>query len=64
MHFNKNCQLWGLNPRPFGLAPKASAFDHSAKLTFLSISAYFRLYILEAVRKQQAQYAYRVRGGE
>ncbi|CDW83977.1 UNKNOWN [Stylonychia lemnae] len=27
--------LWGSNPRPFGLAPKASALDHSAKLPFL-----------------------------
>ena len=26
-------QLWGSNPRPCGLAPEASALDHSAKLS-------------------------------
>ena len=26
-------QLWGSNPRPYGLAPGASALDHSAKLS-------------------------------
>ena len=25
-------QLWDSNPRPFGLVPKTSALDHSAKL--------------------------------
>lgn len=30
------CQLRGLNPRPFGMAPKATALDHSAKLTIHS----------------------------
>ena len=28
-------QLWGSNPRPYGLAPEASALDHSAKLSLL-----------------------------
>ena len=31
---NVNCnawRLWGSNPRPYGLAPEASALDHSAK---------------------------------
>ena len=26
-------QLWGSSPRPYGLAPEASALDHSAKLS-------------------------------
>ena len=29
-------QLWGSNPRPCGLAPEASALDHSAKLSYWS----------------------------
>ena len=28
-------QLWGSNPRPYGLAPEASALDHSAKLSWI-----------------------------
>ena len=27
-------QLWDSNPRPFGLVPKTSALDHSAKLPY------------------------------
>ena len=30
----KKWQLWGSNPRPYGLAPEASALDHSAKLSW------------------------------
>ena len=29
---NNFWQLWDSNPRPFGLVPKTSALDHSAKL--------------------------------
>ena len=29
-------QLWDLNPRPFGLVPKTSALDHSAKLPLVN----------------------------
>ena len=29
----RKCQLWGSNPRPHRLAPEASAFDSSAKLS-------------------------------
>ena len=32
-HRRTVCQLWGPNPRPYGLAPEASALDHSAKLS-------------------------------
>ena len=37
------CQLRDLNPRPFGIAPKATALDRSAKLTsnYYSISSVF-----------------------
>ena len=37
------CQLRDLNPRPFGIAPKATALDRSAKLTsinYLQLSPY------------------------
>ena len=30
---NKAYQLWGSNPHPYGLAPEASALDHSAELS-------------------------------
>ena len=32
---NEWCE-WGSNPRPFGLAPKASALDHSAITPFIT----------------------------
>ena len=32
MDKQKFWQLWDSNPRPFGLVPKTSALDHSAKL--------------------------------
>ena len=33
-------QLWDSNPRPFGLVPKTSALDHSAKLPLLPLKNY------------------------
>ena len=30
-NFLQKWLLWDLNPRPFGMAPKATALDHSAK---------------------------------
>ena len=34
IYWNEKWQLWGSNPRPCGLAPEASALDHSAKLSW------------------------------
>ena len=36
-------QLWDSNPRPFGLVPKTSALDHSAKLPWISQDLFFEL---------------------
>ena len=35
---NKAYQLWGSNPHPYGLAPEASAVDHSAELSCFDFS--------------------------
>ena len=46
---NKNvCQLRDLNPRPFGIAPKATALDRSAKLTsnYYSVPSLYRQFIV------------------